>query len=69
MNEKEITPEILGILRAMELFQGKDTDELIEWLGKAPIEGGAECALREFAAGTRIIEEGSLTFFTSSCMN
>ena len=59
MNETEVTPEILNVLRSMDLFRGKDPDELTEWLGKAPFEGGAECALREFAAGARIISEGS----------
>lgn len=59
MNEQEVTPEILGVLRSMDLLKGKDPDELTEWLGKAPFEGGAECVLREFAAGERIITEGS----------
>src|SRR5262249_30853562 len=59
MNEKEISPEVLTTLRSMELFQGKDADELAEWLGKAQFEGGAECVLREFAPGERILEEGS----------
>src|SRR5713226_9717116 len=59
MNENDVTPEILGVLRSMELFQGKDPDELTEWLGKPSFEDGAECALREFAAGVRSIEEGS----------
>lgn len=49
INEREVTPEILGVLRSMDLFKGKDPDELTEWLGMAPFEGGAECALREFA--------------------
>jgi len=59
MNEQEVTPEILGVLRSMDLLKGKDPDELTEWLGKAPFEGGAECALRQFAAGERITTEGS----------
>jgi CRP-like cAMP-binding protein/Fe-S-cluster-containing hydrogenase component 2 len=59
MTDAEVTPEILGVLRSMDLFQGKDPDELTEWLGKAPFEGGAECALREFAPQERIIAEGS----------
>ena len=59
MNEQEVTPEILGVLRSMDLLKGKDPDELTEWMGKAPFEGGAECALREFAPGQRIITEGS----------
>ena len=59
INEREVTPEILGVLRSMDLFKGKDPDELTEWLGMAPFEGGAECALREFAPGERIITEGS----------
>src|SRR5580698_9877389 len=59
MNEQEVTPEILEVLRSMDLLKGKDPDELTEWLGKAPFEGGAECALREFPAGERIIAEGS----------
>ena len=41
MNEPDVTPEILGVLRSMDLFRGKDPDELTEWLGKAPFEGGA----------------------------
>lgn len=59
MNEQEVTPEILDVLRSMDLFQGKDTDELIEWLGKPPIEVGAECLLVEFPAGDWIITERS----------
>src|SRR5579862_2217913 len=59
MTEQEVTPEILGVLRSMDLLKGKDPDELTEWLGKAPFEGGAECALRQFPPGHRIIEEGS----------
>src|SRR2546425_10645852 len=59
MNENEVTPEILNVLRSMELFQGKDVDELIEWLGKPTIEVGAECLLVEFAAGDCIITERS----------
>jgi CRP-like cAMP-binding protein/Fe-S-cluster-containing hydrogenase component 2 len=59
MNEQDVTPEILDVLRSMDLFNGKDTDELTEWLGKAPFDGGAECILRQFAAGDRIIREGS----------
>src|SRR5215469_3884900 len=59
MTEQEVTPEILGVLRSMELFKGKDPDELTEWLGKAPFEGGAECALREFSPGDRITTEGN----------
>jgi cAMP-dependent protein kinase regulator len=43
----------------MDLLKGKDPDELTEWLGKAPFEGGAECALRQFTTGDRIITEGS----------
>ena len=65
MTEQEVTPEILGVLRSMDLFKGKDPDELVEWLGKAPFEGGAECALRQFAPGHRITTEGNFgnTFF------
>jgi CRP-like cAMP-binding protein/Fe-S-cluster-containing hydrogenase component 2 len=59
MTEQEVTPEILGVLRSMDLLKGKDPDELTEWLGKAPFEGGAECALREFPPGERIIAQGS----------
>ncbi|HME09475.1 MAG TPA: cyclic nucleotide-binding domain-containing protein [Bryobacteraceae bacterium] len=59
MDEKQLTPEIVSVLRSMELFQGKDSDELGEWLGKPPFEGGAECELRRFATGELIIEEGS----------
>lgn len=59
MTEKEATPEILNVLRSMDLFRGKDVDELTEWLGPAPFEGGAECALLEFAAGESIIVEES----------
>ena len=59
MNEREVTPEILGVLRSMELFNGKDPDELTEWLGKPPFEGGAECTLRQFAPNERILREGS----------
>jgi len=59
MTEQEVTPEILGVLRSMDLFKGKDPDELVEWLGKAPFEGGAECALRQFAPGERITTEGN----------
>lgn len=58
MNEQEVTPEILGVLRSMDLFKGKDPDELTEWLGKAPFQGGAECAVREFGTGERITTEG-----------
>src|SRR5580698_1278678 len=65
MNEQEVTPEILGVLRSMDLLKGKDPDELTEWLGKAPFEGGAECVLRQYAPGDRITTEGSFgnTFF------
>src|SRR5579859_1701974 len=65
MTEQEVTPEILGVLRSMDQFKGKDPDELVEWLGKAPFEGGAECALRQFAPGHRITTEGNFgnTFF------
>jgi CRP-like cAMP-binding protein/Fe-S-cluster-containing hydrogenase component 2 len=59
MNEQEVTTEILAVLRSMDLFKGKDPDELTEWLGKAPFQGGAECALREFAPGERITTEGN----------
>lgn len=59
MDEKQLTPEIVNVLRSMELFQGKDYDELAEWLGKADFEGGAECQLRRFPAAELIIEEGS----------
>src|SRR5580704_4810276 len=58
MNEQEVTPESLGVLRSMDLFKGKDPDELTEWLGKAPFQGGAECAVREFGTGERITTEG-----------
>ena len=53
MTEQDVTPEILGVLRSMDLLKGKDPDELTEWLGKAPFEGGAECALRQFPSGAR----------------
>lgn len=43
----------------MELFKGKDPDELTEWLGKAPFAGGAECQLKEFPRGARILDAGS----------
>jgi CRP-like cAMP-binding protein/Fe-S-cluster-containing hydrogenase component 2 len=59
MDEKELTPEIIDALRAMDLFHGKDADELTEWLGKSTFEGGAESVLRRFPAGAVIIEEGS----------
>jgi len=59
MDEQAITPEIIGVLRSMDLFRGKDADELSEWLGKAPFEGGAECQLRQFTRGDRLITEGS----------
>jgi CRP-like cAMP-binding protein len=59
MNEQDVTPEVLGVLRSMDLLKGKDPDELTEWLGKAPFEGGAECALRQFPPAARIIAEGS----------
>jgi CRP-like cAMP-binding protein/Fe-S-cluster-containing hydrogenase component 2 len=59
MNQEEITPEILNVLLRMDLFRGKDEDELSGWLGKAPLEGGAECALRQFPQGTQIIREDS----------
>lgn len=59
MREQELTFEILDVLRSMDLFKGKDPDELIEWLGAAPFEGGAECVLRRFAPGDRLIIEGS----------
>jgi len=60
MTEHEITPEIIHVLRSMELFRGKDLDELIEWLSKPSIEGAAECRACEFPARHRIIAEGSL---------
>ena len=59
MHEQELTPEILAVLQSMDLLRGKDGDELTEWLGPAPFEGGAQCVLRQFAAGERIINEGS----------
>jgi CRP-like cAMP-binding protein/Fe-S-cluster-containing hydrogenase component 2 len=59
MNEAEVTPEIVGVLRSMDLLKGKDPDELTEWLGKAPFEGGAECALISYTSGQRIITESS----------
>jgi CRP-like cAMP-binding protein/Fe-S-cluster-containing hydrogenase component 2 len=59
MNEQEVTPDILAVLRSMDLFKGKDPDELTEWLGKAPFEGGAECAVRNFTPGERITTEGN----------
>ncbi len=59
MNEKEVTPEILKTLQKMELFAGKDPDELTEWLGPAELEGGAECELHEFKPGDFIITQGS----------
>lgn len=36
MTEQEVTPEILGVLRSMDLLKGKDPDELTEWLEKLP---------------------------------
>src|SRR5215831_17656407 len=59
MTDSEITPDILNVLRSMELFRRKDVEDLTEWLGAAPFEGGAECALREFPAGHRIVIEES----------
>ena len=59
MKEEEVSQEILSTLQSMELFQGKDADELTEWLGKASIEGGAECSILEFAVGDTIIAEES----------
>ena len=59
MNEQAVSSEILGVLQSMELLKGKDRDELTEWLGPAPFEGGAECVLREFPQNTRILEEGA----------
>lgn len=59
MHEREITPELLAVLRKMDLFKGKDADELSEWLGKAPFEGGAECSLKQANAKTKIVEEGA----------
>ncbi|MBI2688446.1 MAG: cyclic nucleotide-binding domain-containing protein [Acidobacteria bacterium] len=59
MNEKTVTSEILSVLGAMELFRGKDRDELTEWLGPAPFEGGAECEPIMIGAGQRIIEQES----------
>src|SRR5258708_4967377 len=59
MNETDVSPEILRVLRSMELFQGKDSDELTEWLGMAPFEGGAEGTLQQVSAGERMIEAGS----------
>ncbi len=59
MNENEVTPEILSVLRSMDLFKGKDPDELIEWLGKPFIEAGSECSLRQWDAWERIITEES----------
>lgn len=59
MNEQEVTPEILGVLRSMDLLRGKDPDELTEWLGKAPFEGGAECSLHHFQAGEEITTAGT----------
>lgn len=59
MNEKQVVPEIISVLQSMELFIGKDPDELTEWLGPAELPGGAECELREFKAGDYIITQGS----------
>jgi len=65
MNESEVTPEILDVLKRMDLFRGKGADDLIEWLGEAPLEGGAECAVREFSEFSPILKEGSFgnTFY------
>ena len=59
MREIDVTPEVLNVLRSMELFEGKDPDELTEWLGTAPFGGGAECALRHFSKGEEILAESS----------
>ena len=59
MNEQDVTPEIISVLRSMDLFKGRDQDELTEWLGKAPFEGGAECVLREYSKNARILDEGT----------
>lgn len=59
MDEREVTSEILAVLQSMDLFKGKDRDELTEWLGKAPFEGGAECVLNVYPAHSIIYEEGS----------
>src|SRR5580692_7275229 len=65
MYEREVTPEVLGVLGSMELFKGKDPDDLTEWLGRPPFDGGAECTLREFTAGESMTTEGDFgnTFF------
>ncbi len=65
MHEKQITPQILKVLQSMELFTGKDADELTEWLGPAELEGGAECECRKFKTGDFVITQGSFgnTFF------
>ena len=42
----------------MDLFKGRDRDELTEWLGKAPFEGGAECVLRQYGPNSIICAEG-----------
>ena len=58
MEEREVTPDILAVLQSMELFKGRDRDELTEWLGKAPFESGAECALRSHPANAFVYQEG-----------
>ena len=58
MDEREITSEILSVLQSMDLFKGRVRDELTEWLGKAPFEGGAECMLRSHAPGAVVYAEG-----------
>jgi CRP-like cAMP-binding protein/Fe-S-cluster-containing hydrogenase component 2 len=65
MYEWEVTPEVLGVLGSMELFKGKDPDDLTEWLGRPPFEGGSECTLRVFTPGESITTEGDFgnTFF------
>ena len=59
MDERYITPAVLQILQSMPLFKGKDSDELTEWLGRAPFEDGAECEIRLFGPGERIMVQGS----------
>ncbi len=59
MNEQDISPEILEVLRSMDLFKGKDSEELSEWLGKAPFEGGAECVLKQYPRQFKILDEGT----------
>lgn len=56
MHAREVTDELLALLRSMELFRGKSAEDLTEWLtsGKEP-----SAQLRSFAAGERILQQGS----------